>query len=142
MLNAIGSFSSSGLLVGGALLTAGLAFVPCPTHHANDRAPCGLELEVEEETSPTCYYGSVFNVGELYADQCPGSRTVWQQEYDFEDGCTWRATETLLPDGDGFRYSYSEEVASCEPGATPAEACSRTGRVHRHPVDASTVDPF
>jgi len=143
MLNAIGAFPGSGLLVGGALVAAGLAFVPSPlTHESLAPQPCALDLAVERETSPTCFFGSAFNAGALFVEQCPGGETVWHEEYDFEDGCTWRATETLIPDGAGFRYSYTEEIVSCEVGAIPAEACSRTGRVTHRPVDASFSDPF
>lgn len=46
------------------------------------------------------------------------------------DGCEWRATEHLVPNGDhSYAYSYEEEIISCRAGAHPTRATPRTGTV-------------
>ena len=56
--------------------------------------------------------------------------------YDFEDGCTWQAVETLVPIGNGeFRYQYREHMVSCDEDAIPAMACERGGVVSAVPLD-------
>ncbi len=50
--------------------------------------------------------------------------------YDFQDGCTWEAVETLTPNGrSGYTYDYAERYVSCRPGASPGIACARHGTV-------------
>ena len=90
--------------------------------------PCSLTLTVEKESSPGCYFGSLFANGSL--DQCVDGRTELSKGYASLDGCTWHATETLIPEGPGqFRYTYTEVAVSCPEGHRPSRPCSRTGIV-------------
>jgi hypothetical protein len=44
-------------------------------------------------------------------------------------GCHWQGTETLLPAGDHYTYSYSDKILACLPGGTPTMPTPRWGTV-------------
>jgi hypothetical protein len=120
-------------LVGGALLAGGLLLMSlggeCPVTDAQQQPVFRLALETR--SSPVCYYGSAWNDGDVFLthDASDGRVVTLTSRYDFVDGCTWEATETLTPSGDGYRYRYSERFVACRAGARPAAACARTGTV-------------
>jgi hypothetical protein len=97
----------------------------------------GYRLTLTTESLPNCYYGSAWNDGEvvLAHDASDGKTVTLTSRYDFEDGCTWEATETLTPDGAGYSYAYAERPVACTAGAMPAAACARVGSVRVTPHD-------
>ena len=129
------------LYLGGALLAGGaLAMAIGPTSPLTVACPAAstsFRLALQSESDPACYYGSAWNDGDvvLAHDASDGRTITLTNRYDFEDGCTWEATEVLTPSGSGYAYAYSERVVGCRIGATPAIACARTGTVSATPVD-------
>jgi hypothetical protein len=131
------------LYLGGALLAAGaLAMTIGPTCPLTTGCPSAAmtsyRLALQSESDPACYYGSAWNDGDvvLAHDGSDGRTITLTNRYDFEDGCTWEATELLTPNGgSGYAYSYSERVVGCRVGATPAIACARSGSVSTTPAD-------
>jgi len=102
-----------------------------------------LRLDIESQTTRTCFYGSQFNMTPTLGERMSGlstskyfnqhlsvqGTTTWNQEYEMY-GCTWHATETLVPEGDGrFHYTYTEYKDNCSEEALPSFACTRTGTV-------------
>jgi hypothetical protein len=90
-----------------------------------------VALELDATDDAACYYESAFNDGTLRFDRSAieGRPLHLTQRYQWLDGCTWEAEETLIPHGSLFAYSYNEHVVACEEGATPARACERHGVV-------------
>ncbi len=117
--------------LGGVLLAGGaLLFAQAPLESA--MAPsAGYRLTLHAESARACYYGSAWNEGDvlLSHDASDGRVVTLSGRYDFEDGCTWEATEVLTPSGSGYTYSYRERPISCSIGSRPAVSCSRTGTV-------------
>lgn len=124
---------------GGALLLGGVFAASVGSSSRPTPAPAsGYRLVLETESDPACYYGSAWNDGDvmLAHDASDGRTVTLTNRYDFEDGCTWEATEVLTPSsGEGYTYEYSERPVSCQDGATPAIACSRHGVVAVVPAD-------
>jgi hypothetical protein len=119
------------LAVGALAALAGFAL----RHHTPTSGHYRLELRVTQEDAQECFYGSAWYTGAPEASSVDGAMTL-ETSYDFEDGCTWEATETLVPRGDGtFDYAYSERAAKCEPDAIPAIACVRSGVVTAVPIE-------
>jgi hypothetical protein len=117
------------LLVGGAVAaSAAPASRPTPL-------PNGYRLALATESAPNCYYGSAWNDGDVVLphDASDGKAVTITSRYEFEDGCTWEATERLTPQGSGYAYEYVEHYVSCEDGAKPASACARRGAVSVSP---------
>jgi hypothetical protein len=129
------------LVLGGALLAGGalaMAIGPmCPLSPSCPPTTGSYRLALQSESDPACYYGSAWNDGDvvLAHDNSDGRTITLTNRYDFEDGCTWEATEVLTPGGAGYSYVYTERVVGCRIGATPAIACARTGSVTATPVD-------
>ncbi len=94
-------------------------------------APGVVSLQLDATDDPACYYESAFNGGTVVLDRASveGRPLHLTQRYQWLDGCTWEAEETLVPHGSLFAYTYEEHVVSCEVGATPARACERHGVV-------------
>lgn len=120
-------------LLGGALLAGGLALAGLSGEpHAIDAAtPTAYRLSLDTVSDPICYYGSAWNDGDVFLshDASDGRPVTLTSRYEFQDGCTWEATETLTPNGSGYSYDYSEHYVSCRPGASPGIACARHGSV-------------
>ncbi len=121
-------------LMGGALLVGGLLAVSI------GGAPASLEpaatgqsyrLVLDTESDPACVYGSAWNDGDVVLphDASDGKTVTLTSRYDFEDGCTWEATETLTPSETGYDYEYAEHIVECKKDATPGLACPRKGHV-------------
>jgi hypothetical protein len=127
--------------VGGALLLlaaplAGWVLTPCHCELSAPHAAFTYQLETEDD--PDCYYGSAFNGGPVVmaTDGSDREPIVLSQSYEWQDGCTWEAREVLTPRGARlYSYEYSEQVVACEPGATPARACTRVGLVNVTPTE-------
>jgi len=118
-------------LMGGALLVGGLfaasvGSTPCPSTNAS-----AYRLVLDTESDPACVYGSAWNDGDVVLpnDASDGRTVSMTSRYDFEDGCTWEATETLTPTESGYDYEYSEHIIECKRDATPGLACPRRGHV-------------
>src|SRR3954451_17242518 len=121
------------VLMGGALLLGGVfaasiggapASLP-----ANDAQSYRLVLDTESD--PACVYGSAWNDGDVVMphDSSDGRNVAFTSRYDFEDGCTWEATETLTPSEGGYEYENAEHIVECKKDATPGWACPRKGHV-------------
>ena len=106
-----------------------LTFGRCPSEMATKSAVVALELDAASDAA--CYYESAFNGGTVVLERSAveGRPLHLTQRYQWLDGCTWEAEETLIPHGSLFAYSYEEHVVSCDVGATPARACERHGIV-------------
>ena len=120
------------LLLGGLALVAvpvvGMMTYRCPSESTRTSV---VALDLDATSDPACYYESAFNGGTVVLERAAveGRPLHLTQRYQWLDGCTWEAEETLIPHGSLFAYSYEEHVVSCEVGATPARACERHGVV-------------
>ncbi len=119
-------------LLGGALLTfgallAGPASRPAPA----TRTPSAYRLSLETRSDPVCTYGSAWNEGDVFLshDASDGRVVSLTSRYEYKDGCTWEAVETLTPRGHGYIYDYRERHVACRAGARPGVACVRRGSV-------------
>ncbi len=113
-----------------ALPTVGVLMTRhCPADVELQSAAVALDLDAPSD--PACYYESAFSSGTVVLPRSAveGHPMHLTQRYQWLDGCTWEAQETLVPHGALFSYSYEERVVSCEVGAVPARACERRGVV-------------
>ena len=110
------------------MAVAAAAFVGHQSHH--EGTVQRLVLHAPEQ--PHALYLTAWSDGDVYVTQRGGEPRpiTFQTRAYINDGCEWQATERLVPTGDTrYAYSYSEEILSCEPGATPAIKTPRTGWV-------------
>lgn len=123
--------------LGGALLAGGALLMMQSPVQSVATPTAAYRLTLRTQSAAACYYGSAWNEGDvlLAHDAGDGHVITLTGRYDFEDGCTWEATEVLTPSGSGYAYSYSERPVSCAAGATPAPACVRTGTVDVAPAE-------
>jgi hypothetical protein len=137
-MNVVQRFSSSrALMVGAGLLVFGLGAAVVKMACTCKAAPVQIERWVlQADRDPACYYGSSWNDGDLFMPRATHNEPVrFIHQFPFEDGCTWRSTETLTPDGNGgYTYQYDEEPLSCAEGAHAAPACPLGGHVGVIPV--------
>ncbi|HXU73107.1 MAG TPA: hypothetical protein VN947_27500 [Polyangia bacterium] len=121
------------LLVGGALVVGGVLAVAIGGAPASLAPAIGHEyrLVLDAESDPPCVYGSAWNDGDVVMphDNTDGKTVKFTSRYDFQDGCTWEATETLTPSETGYDYEYVEHIVECKKDATPGLACPRHGHV-------------
>jgi hypothetical protein len=79
-------------------------------------------------------------------DASDGKTVTYQRRYVWGDGCTWEATETLVPQTrDRYAYSYRERPLSCPSGATAETFATtpRDGTVTVHPTKlAKPITPL
>jgi hypothetical protein len=135
-----------GWIAGGAfalLVARQLPPPPAPAAlPAQASAPAEVIESAEEETShdqmvslslditssdPSCAYYSSFDLGTVELPRGARGATL-ERDFDFLDGCHWRAEETLVRVEDGrYSYSYREHPLSCKPAMHAAAACTRTG---------------
>ncbi len=117
-------------LMGGALLIGGVLATTIGGGPTTVNAP-GYRLVLETESDPACVYGSAWNDGDVVLphDASDGHTVSFTSRYDFEDGCTWEATETLTPSEIGYDYEYKEHIVECKADARPGLACPRKGHV-------------
>jgi hypothetical protein len=122
------------VLMGGALLVGGVLAASVgsgPVSLAPSVEAQSYRLVLDAEVDPPCSYGSAWNDGDVVMphDASDGKTVTFTSRYDFRDGCTWEATETLTPSESGYDYAYVEHIVECKKHATPGLACPRTGHV-------------
>ena len=119
--------------VGGALLVGGVlaATVGGAPVSLAPALGASYRLVLDTESDPACVYGSAWNDGDVVMphDASDGKVVRLTSRYDFQDGCTWEATETLTPSETGYDYDYSEHIVECKRNARPGLACPRKGHV-------------
>jgi hypothetical protein len=115
------------LAVAGALAVA--AFM---AHESKPAEGTVQRLVLHAPVAPNALYLTAWSDGDVYVTlhgDAPRAMTFQTRAY-INDGCEWLATERLVPDGASrYAYAYSEQILSCEPGATPARKTPRTGYV-------------
>jgi hypothetical protein len=118
-----------GALVGGAVLAVSIGGSPASLAPALGGQSYRLVLDTESD--PACVYGSAWNDGDVVLphDASDGKVVRFTSRYDFKDGCTWEATETLTPSESGYDYEYSEHAVECQRAKRPGLACPRHGHV-------------
>ena len=122
-----------GALVGGAVLRASIGGARRPRSRRRSVAQ-SYRLVLDTESDPACVYGSAWNDGDVVMlARCQRRQIVrFTSRYDFKDGCTWEATETLTPSESGYDYEYSEHAVECQrakrAGAGVPAARARHGR--------------
>ncbi len=121
-------------LMGGALLLGGVLAVSVGSSLTPLEPPLGAQsyrLILDTESDPACVYGSAWNDGDLIMphDASDGKKVTLTSRYDFRDGCTWEATETLTPSEGGYDYQYTEHAVECQRDRRPGLACPRRGHV-------------
>jgi len=121
-------------LMGGALLVGGVLAATVGGSPVSLEPTAGApsyRLVLDTESDPACVYGSAWNDGDvvLAHDNSDGKTVTLTSRYDFQDGCTWEATETLTPSDTGYDYEYAEHIVECKRDATPGLACPRKGHV-------------
>jgi hypothetical protein len=118
------------LLVGGAL-AASVGTAPTSLEPAVAGQSYRLVLDTDAESNPACVFGSAWNDGDVVLphDASDGRTVTLTSRYDFIDGCTWEATETLTPADGGYAYAYKEHIVECRKSARQGLACERTGHV-------------
>lgn len=119
------------ILAAGALAAA--AFV-APHHHrcCGHHAQTTHRLVLHAAEQPSALYLSAWMDGndvrvELDTSDLQAMR--FETRANITDGCRWLGTETLVPSGDHFNYSYDETILWCADGATPSIKTPRTGTV-------------
>jgi hypothetical protein len=118
-----------GALVGGAVLAVSIGGSPASLAPALGGQSYRLVLDTESD--PACVYGSAWNDGDVVLphDASDGKVVRFTSRYDFKDGCTWEATETLTPSESGYDYEYAEHAVECQRAKRPGLACPRHGHV-------------
>lgn len=116
-------------LTGGALLVGGVLAASIGGSSLTNAGAYRFVLETESD--PACVYGSAWNDGDVVMphDASDGRTVSFTSRYDFQDGCTWEATEVLTPSESGYDYEYREHIVECKADATPGLACPRKGHV-------------
>ena len=116
------------------LVAAGLALATMTglaVAHHKAHQPTLHRLALDAPVRPNAFYLTAWADGDvsLAFDGSPEPVTIKTRAL-MDDGCRWLATETLTPaDATHYAYSYTEEILSCEPGATPYVETPRTGVV-------------
>jgi hypothetical protein len=130
--------TSGGLSTGRVLALAGLLLAGAAFIVERRPAPSGWALVLDAPREAQCYYGSQWNDGPVQITEAQArghASIVFEHEFPFEDGCTWRSVETLRPIADArYSYQYEERVVSCTEGSRPADPCPLTGVVTVEPV--------
>jgi hypothetical protein len=98
-----------------------------------------LELHVPDQVGT---YFSAWGDEPVIADHdgSDGKIVTYSRRYVWADGCTWEATETLVPNAaDRYDYKYRETPLSCPAGAVAHTFATtpRDGSVTVHPTDSS-----
>src|SRR5580698_4690665 len=73
-------------------------------------------------------------------DASDGKTVTYRRRYVWGDGCTWEASETLVPQRrDRYAYSYRERPLSCPAGAVAETFATtpRDGDVSVHPANVA-----
>ncbi|MCU1278229.1 MAG: hypothetical protein JWM53_1775 [bacterium] len=122
------------VLMGGALLLGGVLATSiggAPVSLAPAMDGQSFRLVLDTESNPACVYGSAWNDGDVIMphDASDGKTVTLTSRYDFRDGCTWEATETLTPSEGGYDYEYKEHIVECRKNVRPGLACPRKGHV-------------
>jgi hypothetical protein len=100
--------------------------VPVTEDEGSHDSMVSLSLDITESNASCSYYSS-FDVGEVELPRGTRGATL-EREFDFMDGCHWRAEETLVRVEEGrYSYSYRERPLSCKKGAHAASPCTRSG---------------
>ncbi|HEY2748837.1 MAG TPA: hypothetical protein VGL86_29655 [Polyangia bacterium] len=117
--------------VGGALVVGGVLAAAIGSSPASPASGASYRLVLETESDAACVYGSAWNDGDVVMphDASDGKVVRFTSRYDFQDGCTWEATETLTPSQAGYDYDYSEHIVDCKRKSRPGLACPRKGHV-------------
>jgi hypothetical protein len=119
--------------VGGALLAGGVLAVAVGGSPASLAPAMGASyrLVLDAPSDPPCVYGSAWNDGDVLMshDASDGKVVRFTSRYNFQDGCTWEATETLTPSEGGYDYEYREHIVECKRHTTQGLACPRSGHV-------------
>jgi hypothetical protein len=98
------------------LASAGAFWATRPHEH-----PHSFLLTLSSENSPSAIYFSAWNDGPVVAthDVSDGKTVVYRRNFNWVDGCTWQAVETLTPVGDRYYYYYAEHFQGCPAGQEP-----------------------
>jgi hypothetical protein len=120
-------------VVGGLLLAVGAYAL------ATRRSePMRYRLVLNVDRDERCIYESAWNDGDpiVPTDASDGAEIKMTRDYSWEDGCIWRATETLRAvAADKYVYEYEEHPIYCMCHAKPAPACPLVGTVTVVPLD-------
>lgn len=116
-------------LAAGALATIA-ALAPARHHHPDHAHMHKLVLRTDHH--PGYVYLSVWelNGNDVWADVDPDHLTPIQYEVRGEVyGCLWQGTETLMPDGNHYNYTYEDHILKCGPNPIPTIETPRSGVV-------------
>jgi len=89
-------------------------------------------LVLHTHSRPDAVYTSVWDSydNDVWLDVDPQHLKVMQFETTGPAfGCLWQGTETLMPNGNHYDYTYTDEIVSCGPHPVPAEPTPRAGIV-------------
>ena len=117
-------------LAAGALATIA-ALAPARHHHGKHHGSMH-KLVLHAEHNPNYTYLSAWELNnfDVWADVDVHHLTPMQYEIQGEVyGCLWQGTETLMPNGNHYDYTYTDEIVSCGPHPVPAEPTPRAGIV-------------
>lgn len=126
MLSAVTSPVLGSLVVGCLALGLGIA------HQATADQPVTRTLRLHAVAEANAIYLSAWRNGDVQVtfpdDELRA--VTFRVRATISDGCRWQGTERIVPiDERTFHYDYSEQILSCEPGATPARKTPRQGIV-------------
>ena len=114
-----------------------LAAETSPKRPPNDIKRYRLELTVPRQAG---IYFSAWAEGDAITDRdgSDGKTVVYKRKFIWYDGCTWEATETIIPTApDKYDYKYRERPVYQPPGYTcnPDAETPRDGKIVVFPTD-------
>lgn len=116
------------LTLAAGAIAAIAAFAPARHHHHHGMH----KLVLHTHSRADAVYVSVWDAydNDVWLDVDPHHLKVMQFETTAQLwGCLWQGTETLMPNGDHYDYTYTDKTLSCSPHPVPTEPTPRSGTV-------------
>lgn len=118
-------------LLASMLVASGLATVGLSARTTEPESGSG-RLVLHAPRQCGAFYLTAWKDGPIQSDVTPGhlKPMTFVIRANLNDGCQWRAVETLTPlDDRTYSYAYDEYIDACEPDAEPYIKTPRTGTV-------------
>ena len=118
------------LTAAAGVLALFVAFAPHRHHHRRHHHDGVHKLVLHAQSSSTAIYVTAFDDDFRYMSIDPQHLQVMQFEItETVYGCHWQGTETLVPNGDHYDYTYEDHIIGYPAGCTPTDPTPRSGIV-------------
>ena len=118
------------LTVAAGVVAAVAAFAPHRQHHRHHHHRDVHKLVLHTVSQADAIYVTAFDDDYRYEKLDPQHLMVMQYEIRaVVYGCLWQGTETLMPNGDHYDYTYEDHIIRYGDDCTPTRPTPRSGTV-------------